>query len=904
MRRVALYSLLLISILWLAQGWLLPSYLENHLLPQLAMRAGFSRLSCRVRHVGFSGLELGSVELGSENEPALRVSAVFVSYSPFGLVKKHVGEIHVSGLSIPLKRKGDMITFAAVPLISEKDDPAQNEKEPQSGAFQLPVEFSAVTIDNSEIMYQESNLTVLIPFQLQMTSSGKNGPLNLSAEFRLGEGILALDGQVDLLRRNIHGGVVVKGFSLLQGAGWGGIPAMGVTDGRLDGKADFEVNFNPFSLINASGELNFGNLKWQNGAFSLFQRERVSVYGAWQSDRKIAIRMSPLLFDGSATGALSMDALTVDLTSSASLFEGNWSLGLAQLSLAGNPLRLEKELNFKGRLSGYARPGRDWGVEINGQKISAGADVATADVAVAKEQTLVWLGKDRFTCRGTGGEIQTHFDCDLRLEKLQASFSRGRMQMDEFRARASMNLTKEESPARPQSRFELRAKGMKVSGDNFQALVPNFEASAEYAASDNPAASWQGDIRTEGARLVNSDQGFRADKISFLLPWRFPASGQKKSGQLRIGRIAHKGRELGSLQAELSQQKSAWFWSGRWQDILQPATVLHFSGQADRDFSQANLKYSLDRSSFDLGRTLAGYVSQLAGLEAKGDLHLAGEIRWANQRLSGPARFSLRNLDCLDQERQLRCQGLALNLEFIDLLTLYSAGRPNLTFDKLSLADVILEKGRVNFLVGRDLELLVEKLAFDWCGGRVFSESFRVRPGVESLDIALYCDRVNLVQILEQLGAARAEGTGSLNGRIPIHYENGQFSVMDGFLFSTPGEGGILHVSGMENLTAGLPGDNASFGQLRLAEEALKNYDYKWARLVVNSEDDDLLVKVQMDGSPSNPLPFVYRKEFGGFVRAEADFPGTKFEGIRLDMNFRIPLNKLLEYKSLFKLMN
>ena len=904
MRRVALYLLLLISILWFLQGWLLPFYLENHLLPQLAGRAGFSRISCQVRHVGFSGLELGPVELEKENELALSVAAVFVSYSPLGLAKKHLGKIHISGLSIPLKRKGEMVTFGAVPLISEKDGAGQNEKEPQSGAFQLPATFSAVTIDSSEIIYQESDLTVLVPFQLEMTSSGKNGALNIGAEFRLGEGILDLDGKVDLLQRNIHGGVVVKGFPLLQGAKWGGIPTMGVSDGSLDAQADFEVNFTPFNLINASGELSFRNLKWQNEGFALSQREPVTVYGEWQSERKIAIRMSPLLFDGSATGALSMNSLTVDLVPSASLFEGNWSLGLTQLSLTGNPLRLEKELNFEGRLSGAGRPERGWGVEIKGQKMSAGGDVKTADVAVAKEQALIWLGNDRFTCSGKGGKIQTHFDCDLRLEKLQATFLQGQMQIDDFLARASVNLTKEESPGKLQSRVELRAKGIKVTGDNYQALVPGLEATGEYADSVNPAGSWKGDIRTEGARLVNSDQGFRAEKISFLLPWRFPASGQEKSGQLRVGRILHKGRKLGSVQAELSLQKSGWVWNGRWRDILQPATVLHFSGQADKDFSQTSLKYSLDRSSFDLGRTLGGYVSQLAGLEAKGDLHLAGEISWANQRLSSPTRFSLQNLDCLDQERQLRCQGLALNLEFIDLFTLYPAGRPYLTFEKLSLADVILENGRVNFLVGRDLELLVEKLAFNWCGGRVFSESFRVRPGVESLDIALYCDRVNLVQVMEQLGAARAEGTGSLNGRIPIHYENGQFSVMDGFLFSTPGEGGTLHVSGMENLTAGLPGDDRTFGQLKLAEEALKDYEYKWARLAVNSEDDDLLVKVQMDGHPSNPLPFVYRKEFGGFVRAEADFPGTKFEGIRLDLNFRIPLNKLLEYKNLFKLMN
>ena len=36
---------------------------------------------------------------------------------------------------------------------------------------------------------------------------------------------------------------------------------------------------------------------------------------------------------------------------------------------------------------------------------------------------------------------------------------------------------------------------------------------------------------------------------------------------------------------------------------------------------------------------------------------------------------------------------------------------------------------------------------------------------------------------------------------------------------------------------------------------------------------------------------------------AEAESKGSKFQGIRLDVNFRLPLNKMLQYKGLIKMI-
>jgi prepilin-type processing-associated H-X9-DG protein len=213
------------------------------------------------------------------------------------------------------------------------------------------------------------------------------------------------------------------------------------------------------------------------------------------------------------------------------------------------------------------------------------------------------------------------------------------------------------------------------------------------------------------------------------------------------------------------------------------------------------------------------------------------------------------------------------------------------------------EKGSVDFQIESARSFLIENMQFLWCDGHVETQSMRLSPGIEDYRVTFYCDRLNLAKVLEQFGAAAAEGQGTVNGRIPLQYANGKISFEDGFLFSTPGDGGKIRITGSETLTAGIPPDTPQYVQMELASEALKDYDYSWAKLNITSQGDELLLQMQMDGKPAKTLPFVYRKDIGGFAKVEADVAGSKFQGIRLDVNFRLPLNKLLQYKSLMNMM-
>ena len=123
----------------------------------------------------------------------------------------------------------------------------------------------------------------------------------------------------------------------------------------------------------------------------------------------------------------------------------------------------------------------------------------------------------------------------------------------------------------------------------------------------------------------------------------------------------------------------------------------------------------------------------------------------------------------------------------------------------------------------------------------------------------------------------------------------------------TPGVGGNIRLTGTQVLTSGIPEGTVQHAQLELAREALKDYKYEWVKLSLITKKENLLLKMQLAGKPVKELPFVYKKEFGGFVKVESKGKGSVFQGIGIDVNFSLPLNQLMKYgkgiNSLFDLI-
>ncbi|RLC06162.1 MAG: carboxylate transporter, partial [Deltaproteobacteria bacterium] len=250
----------------------------------------------------------------------------------------------------------------------------------------------------------------------------------------------------------------------------------------------------------------------------------------------------------------------------------------------------------------------------------------------------------------------------------------------------------------------------------------------------------------------------------------------------------------------------------------------------------------------------------------------------------------------LFREKDVAVEGIDLSFSMPDLFQAHSAPGQQFSFKKASFGGFILNDGRVEFQIESDGSFFIEKSSVRWCKGNVGFQTLRISPGIADYDLTLYCDRLNLAMILEQLGTGNVEGEGTVNGRIPVRLKDGKIRFSDAFLFSTPGQGGTIHLTGAEMLFAGIPKNTPQYAQIDLAREALKEFDYKWAKLSLTTEGEDLKVGLQFDGKPARPLPFIYKKEMGGFARVEAGSKGSHFQGIRLNVNLGLPLDKILRY--------
>ncbi len=426
--------------------------------------------------------------------------------------------------------------------------------------------------------------------------------------------------------------------------------------------------------------------------------------------------------------------------------------------------------------------------------------------------------------------------------------------------------------------FYIFGKGKKAQGAaKYKVIIPDVHATAKSTTIKISSVSlkgkagfhnvlrFDGTVKFTGADIANSILKTKVNEIDGMLPFQWPCKGLGKKGKVLVKTIKWRNLNLGSVTVSVRQKRSGVIFA----------------------------------SNIDLGQ----FLPSENGVTFNGKLILNGDLFFGDTGMKSSLNSKLNNANVIQKEKEFAVEGINVDLFLPNLFKMRSAPRQRLSFEKASLGELSMNDGNIEFQIESTESFFIEKSSFYWCDGYVNTQAFRISPGVEDYDLILYCDRVNLAMVLEQFGLASAEGKGTVNGRIPLRFKNGKLRFGDGFLFSTPGDGGTIHVTGTEILTAGIPPNTPQYNQIELAREALKDFDYKWAKLKLISEGEDLLLRLEFDGKPSRPLPFVYKKEYGGFVRVEADSKGSLFHGIRLDVNFRLPIDKILHYKDIFHMM-
>ncbi len=253
-------------------------------------------------------------------------------------------------------------------------------------------------------------------------------------------------------------------------------------------------------------------------------------------------------------------------------------------------------------------------------------------------------------------------------------------------------------------------------------------------------------------------------------------------------------------------------------------------------------------------------------------------------------------------DSNLAVEGVTGQLNIRDLIRMESYPGQVLNIDTISMGQFNFKNASLRFRIEDPGTLGIENLSFNWCNGLVSSEATQLPPADGGpFRLILFCDRLEMAALLNQMGAFDAEGGGTLSGRIPVTYSNGNLSFDNGFLFSTPGQGGKVAVRDLDRLMAGFPKGTPESSYLEMAGEALRDFKYNWATLKMNSQGDTLTVNMELDGKPANILPFEFKKETNAFVRVDAKSPGANFQGIKLDLNLTLPFNEVAKFGTKIK---
>jgi hypothetical protein len=456
------------------------------------------------------------------------------------------------------------------------------------------------------------------------------------------------------------------------------------------------------------------------------------------------------------------------------------------------------------------------------------------------------------------------------------------------------------------SSFDVQFPGTRIKVDTAEIKIPRLSLIGKSNHGNEKKPLIEAHLLWNDGSMALSGHNARFTVMKGKLPLQWPAMNHAQSGGFSIGRLQFQNLNLGSIRGKIRQTSQGIAFQGRHLSRLVPKLIVKFGGDSRIFGTQnpaTNVKFQLapERAAIDVDvqKLFAGTV----GVFLSGNLSMDGNLVIENSTLQGSfnSKFSEGVLRIPDQKVSI--EGISMAISMPDLPNFRSAPQQQIFIDKVAAGGIEFSNTKMDFQIESLRSLFIEKAHFKWSEGNVDFYALRLSPEIEDYRLILYCDRLNMAKVLEQFGAATAVGEGKVSGRIPVRYHNKRISFDDGFLFSTPGETGKIRLTDTDILTAGFAPGTPQYVQIELAREALKDYDVSWAKLNINSEGEDLLLRMQLDGKPAKILPFVYKKDLGGFAKIEAEGKGSKFQGIRLDVNFRLPLNEMLQYRDLIEMI-
>lgn len=829
--------------LWLC----VPFYVNSEVVPLLPEKTGFDECTFEVRSIGLTRADGAGLRIGDGRNTAVSVNTLRIDYSLRQLYQqRHIKQIALIGVELSCRiERGKFVIRGLDP---KKFRPrSESASEPESGpGFSV----GKIQIHDAVIICDWQAKRFRLPVEIGIIPQDRDWE-RLDYEIRIfprGQE-MRFAGVANLKQKQVHLKFEAKSLFPDRFADFvKTVPGL-MLSGETDIKGDASIQTDPFEILSVEVSCEFRN---QGTAYHGVILEANSLSRVEITGRRLSGK----------TGTLNIFLSRLPLRSPVSL-----SLSDVRCDVGITPDGINSSGDFK----------------------------LNVDISEKGESPQIKITEAFQTDGNFFAELTQPGDWKFGITILdKAVLSRKRCG---FMA-DSINIVSDIP------KLDVYGSGKQGSGlVGYNVIFSNTKVSAESVIADLRFISLKGrarvgeELNLDGILTVQdagvSASGLKIRGIQGVIPLIWPCQKKGPKGNISVSSVVLDDTDIGDISGVIRQTVSGAAFRAKHRNRIVPGLVLDIRGNEKRLHFAAHHNITSD---INLGE----FAPAANGVRLRGSLALDGEICFGNPGTSGSLNAALSRGILIYEEKDILVEGIELGFSMPELPSFRSGVGQELCFEKAMFGGITLTDGKIAFQLESDGSLFIEKSNLRWCRGNVGFQALRISPESDELNILLYCDRLNLAMILAQLGVGHAEGEGNVNGRIPVRIRDGKISFDDAFLFSTPGEGGTIHVTGAERLTTGIPKNTPHYSQIDLAREALKDFDYKWAKLTLRTEGEDLKAQLRFDGKPARPLPFLYKKEAGGFIRADAGSKGSHFQGIRLDVNMTLPLNEVIKYKDVF----
>lgn len=890
----------------------LPIYVESRFLPGLAEKYGIAESDFVVGRIGLTRTTCGPLRIGSLQNPALTIGSLSLEYDPGLLIRQKAGSLRLWDVTIRAFYEEQRLRFPGIDVAALMAGVSPDRAAPgqeSDAKKELPVE--RVEIRRGLMALSLAGRELLVPFEADIIP-GRNVTESVRASVRIRPRGQTIVLTADLKPQANTLGITLQtdGFVLDSMSDFTSLLPEVDLFGELSLTTRIALELSPLAITSAwtvitlhHGGYRQGNLGLvaarEEGAMDKGGLVRVSVQGPDQ----YGLEVQGLSLEGPVAMAIEHMVLQIDPSEGGGRIQGELILGLASGPL-GQRLNLKKALRIPLSIEAQWSHQGSWQADLVYQPDLE--PMVEPGISLTMAQGMLYSVPTGFTLKLAGDRHRAY-------GTYQAAFANTHVRRAEMnihvahalvRGRGELKFIQKKAFA--WSRTNLSLTNLSLRSDSLEAVLPDFSLQARVALNSEKSPTLDGEAAFSQASLKYLPKELLLSGISATLPVAWPLVDEKSKGIFAATEIFLGSRPIGSLRGGIHQKPDGLSFFVRHDNTVVDGATLNGNGALAFDAAHgvtAQVKLSSPWTQLPEGWHLGTLIAAGSGYEMGGRVKVDADLSFKKNRFQGAAWLRLAEGGLRLDQKKISIDGIHTQIHFPELPRLRSSPQQTITFAAARLGTILLDGGRLDFQVESPQALLLESGSFDWCRGRVDTQALRLAADKKEYALTLFCDRLRLADLLAQLGGVTAVGEGTLNGKIPLTYEDGKLFFSDGFLYSTPGAGGNIRLSNTALLTAGVPKGTPQFAQLDLAQEALKDYEYKWAKLGLLSQGEEFTMRLQFDGKPARPLPFVYQQELGGFARVDAASQGSHFQGISLDVNLRLPLNKLLEYNEITKMI-